>query len=137
MTLRAQKSGLKKLVSNNGISIWSYHCTNHILDVMIKPRFFARLSDPFEPGDIILVDCPGYYEILRFLGYPPRPVHRPGGGVLQVETKQESGLMTLRIVGLSMPGKMLFRDSSGLIPPACPRRCRNQTYRLKRITAVQ
>jgi hypothetical protein len=99
MTLRAQKSGLRKLVSNNGISIWSYHCTNHILDVMIKPRFFARLSDPFEPGDIILVDCPGYYEILRFLGYPPRPVHRPGGGVLQVETKQESGRMTVRIVG--------------------------------------
>jgi hypothetical protein len=99
MTLRAQKKDLKKLVSNNGNSIWSYQNSNHILDVMIKPRFFAKLLDQFEPGDVILVDCPGYYEIVRFLGYPPRPIHRPGGGVLQVETTLESGAISIRIVG--------------------------------------
>jgi hypothetical protein len=66
---------------------------------MIKPQYFAKLSDQFETGDIILVDCPGYYEILRFLGYPPRPIHRLGGGVLEVETRQESGGVTLRIAG--------------------------------------
>lgn len=82
-----------------GRTVWSYHSEDHILDIMIKPSYFAALADKLSEGDVILVDCPGYYALERFLGYPQRSIHRPGGGVLQVEQPSAPGQVSLRIVG--------------------------------------
>lgn len=99
MAIRVYDKHFTKLAETQGRRIWSYSATDHILDVMTRAGYFDRVADLLEPGDVIMVDSPGFYDIQRFLGYPPRPVHRQGGGVLQIEEKSESGRLTIRIVG--------------------------------------
>jgi hypothetical protein len=71
----------------------------HILDVMIRDGYFSGQTDKLQPGDVILVDCPGYYDLRSVLGSAPQPVHRIGGGVLQVVEKPAPDRAVLRIAG--------------------------------------
>lgn len=99
MTVRVKKAALRKSGEFNGLTVWSYRTDAHILDAMIKPGYFTPCAARLRDGDIILVECPGFYEMRSLLGGVPMPVRRPGGGVLQIDAISELSLVALRIVG--------------------------------------
>lgn len=99
MTVSAKLSSLTCLAKAEGRTVWAYRSSEHILEVMARSDYFHKSISRFSAGDIILVDCPGYFSIERLLGNPPQAVHRAGGGILQVEAGGETGQLQIRIVG--------------------------------------
>lgn len=99
MTVRVDMDRFSFCANLPDRAVWAYRTDAHILEVMTKPGYFARVANELQVGDIVLVDCPGYYQREGILGHKPRQVRRLGGGVLQVEAKAAPNLIGLRIVG--------------------------------------
>jgi hypothetical protein len=99
MTVRARKRALRKVGNFGELVVWSYRTQDHILDAMTKPGYFAPCADRLRVGDVVLVECPGYFDIQSVLGGAKAPVRRPGGGVLQIDSISELNLVATRVVG--------------------------------------
>lgn len=118
MTVRVKKGSLCKSGEFAGMTVWSYRTDAHILDAMIKPGYFAPCAARLRVGDVILVECPGFYEMRSILGGTRVPVRRPGGGVLQIDAISEMNLVAVQVVGRGLrafvnPSETVIWDTDG------------------------
>lgn len=126
MTLRAPSGSLLLVGEWEERRVWRYRCSAHILDVMIRDGYFSGQADKLALGDVILVDCPGYYDLRSVLGSAPQPIHRLGGGVLQVAEKPWPDRALLRIAGRGLlrflkTGESAMPSPSGAQQAPAPR----------------
>jgi len=84
MGLQADRRALSLWLGDGGRSVWGYRTQAHFFDQIATPGFFAPVAARLRPGDLILVECPGYIEVDRPFGRRALYTHRPGGGVLLV-----------------------------------------------------
>lgn len=119
MAFQANRRALSLWLGDERRAIWGYRTDAHFFDQIAAPGFFAPVADWLTPGDLILVDCPGYVEVERPFGRRALYTHRAGGGLLQVSALDPAdGPLTLVLAeGL----KRFPSAPAHAIPPHAPR----------------
>jgi len=91
--------------------IWMYRAADRILDIMTDPGYFAALHTKLSVGDVVIVQCAGFYDLVPTLSSNSAPTHRPGGGVLMVSAKTPEGMVFCRIIGRGL--RRFFNPGDG------------------------